>query len=89
MMRFTFHSDPGHGWLEAPRSLIDELGIADKISHYSYQGDGFKNPGMVYLEEDQDAGILIEALKAKGVEVSFCDQYSETTFIRDLPSFKA
>jgi hypothetical protein len=50
---YNFHSDCGHGWLEVPRAELVALGIADKISHYSYQkGD------RVYLEEDCDAAVF-------------------------------
>ena len=46
-MKFTFFSDPGHGWVKVPLALIKELGIARDITQYSYiKGD------WVYLEED-------------------------------------
>lgn len=57
MHTFTFHTDPGHGWLEVPRSLLDVLGIAAQVSPYSYI-DGPR----AYLEEDCDAGLLLRAL---------------------------
>ena len=44
---FRFISDPGHGWLEVPRSLLSELGILEEITTYSYQ-----KKELVYLEED-------------------------------------
>lgn len=51
---FTFYEDASHGWLEVPKSLLKELGIADQISSYSYQsGD------MAYLEEDADLSLFI------------------------------
>jgi hypothetical protein len=55
------HSDPGHGWLEVPRGLLDTLGIAADISDYSYI-----NGDKVYLEEDCDAARFAEAMKAAG-----------------------
>lgn len=61
-MILHFYSDPGHGWLAAPKRLIARLGIADKISSYSYQ-----SATMVQLEEDCDAGILINALRDAGI----------------------
>jgi hypothetical protein len=30
-------SDPGHGWVRFSKTRLAELGIADKISMYSYQ----------------------------------------------------
>jgi len=46
---FTFHSDPGHGWLAVKRNLLVKLNIIGDISRYSYQ-----NGQTVYLEEDCD-----------------------------------
>ena len=60
-MQLTMHSDPGHGWLEVPRGLLDTLGIAADISDYSYI-----NGDKVYLEEDCDAARFAEAMKAAG-----------------------
>lgn len=51
---YNFYHDPGHGWLEVPLSEILELGIADKITVFSYL-----NGHMAYLEEDQDAPLFI------------------------------
>jgi len=60
-MQLTMHSDPGHGWLEVPRGLLDTLGIAGDISDYSYiRGD------RAFLEEDCDASRFVEAMKAAG-----------------------
>ena len=44
-----FHQDPGHGWLCVKRSELEDLGIADRITSFSYQ----KNQS-VYLQEDLD-----------------------------------
>lgn len=68
--KFNFHNDAGHGWLEAPFELLRDFHIADKISSCSY-----RNGSTVYLEEDCDAGVLIEALKAAGNTVEFVDIY--------------
>ena len=59
-LSYTWISDSGHAWLEVSIDEINALNIADKISEYSYiQGE------TVYLEEDCDAGIFIDALKEK------------------------
>jgi len=55
----------------APRSLVERLGIQDKISSCSYQ-----KADRVYLEEDCDAPLLIRALKAEGVEVTIKESNS-------------
>ena len=53
-----FYEDPGHGWLRAPVTLLEKLQIVDQISRYSYLKGSY-----AYLEEDCDAGKLMEALK--------------------------
>jgi hypothetical protein len=65
-MKIKFYSDPGHGWGAVKRQVLFDLGIADKISLYSYQkGD------TVYLEEDCDLAELVRALKLKGETVEW------------------
>lgn len=56
--KFDIFDDPGHGWLKVPVSLLEKLGIADKITPYSYRRGDF-----AYLEEDCDAGTFIVAYK--------------------------
>lgn len=63
---FDFISDPGHGWLKCHKRLLDQLGIADKISSYSYMRENY-----AYLEEDCDAGLLINALRERGFDLKF------------------
>jgi len=65
-MKFDIYSDPGHGWCKVSRKFLTKLGIAGKISSYSYQRND-----MVYLEEDCDLGLLIKALRDNGVAVEF------------------
>ena len=61
---YTYHTDPGHGWLEVGVDELILLGIGDKISSYSYiKGD------KAYLEEDCDMELFMNAMEAKGVEV--------------------
>ena len=67
-VRYTFISDPGHGWLAVPATTIRKLGLAQDITCYSYVSASGKT---VYCEEDQDAGTVINALKEKGIEVKF------------------
>lgn len=63
-LALKFHSDPGHGWLEVPRKLLDEFGLLHKITSFSYQmGDS------VFLEEDCDAGLFLDRMKDLGYEV--------------------
>lgn len=65
-MKFNVYTDPGHAWCKVPRSLLVKLNIADKVTAYSYQrGDS------VYLEEDCDLSLLVQALRDKGKTVQF------------------
>ena len=59
--RIVYYTDGAHGWYAVKRSLIDELGIAQRITPFSYQ-----KGGTVYLEEDCDAGVFFNALEAAG-----------------------
>ena len=57
-----FHSDSGHGWLAVKRGEVEKLGIADKITTFSYQ-----KGKTVYLEEDTDLSTFKTAMEATGV----------------------
>ena len=86
-VKIVFFSDPGHGWGRVPRNLIDELGIADKISEFSYQDQGY-----VYLEEDCDLPRFISALHSAGFSeeiVYVDDRTGESRNIRRLPRYEA
>jgi hypothetical protein len=62
-----YYSDPGHGWIAVKYQEIIDLGIADKITSFSY-----KKGKTIYLEEDQDASTYIKAYKEHyGEEVNF------------------
>jgi hypothetical protein len=78
-----FISDPSHGWGRVVRGAIEDVGIADKISRYSYQEGDF-----VYLEEDCDLYLFINALEQRGYKVKLDTQNVERTFIRSLPRYK-
>ena len=80
----NFHTDPGHGWLEVKYSELKELRIEDKISSYSYIKDD-----AVYLEEDCDAAVYLDAMKAKGNEVEIIElvQLDDYHEIRQYKSY--
>lgn len=79
----TYHSDPGHGWLEVPRDDLTALGIAQEISACSYQDEA-----KAYLEEDADAGVYLRAARAAGWQVETRDRYvGGSSFVRHLPSY--
>ncbi len=86
MQTFTFYTDPGHGWVEVPRSLLHELGIADKISGFSYQrGED------VFLEEDRDLAIFTDAMKQGGrpFELVHVNEPQRDSWVRLLWSYEA
>jgi len=74
-MKYRFISDPGHAWLEVPRTELVELEILGQVSSYSYQHNG-----MVYLEEDCDAGLFIDAMGL--TRDNIVDVYESVTPIR-------
>ena len=67
-----FYEDPGHGWLKAPVKLLEKLKIVDQISHYSYLFGQH-----AYLEEDRDAGKLIQAMEQDGQTYKVVKHYCQ------------
>lgn len=60
---YQSYSDPGHGWLKVSIADLYMLGIESKISHYSYI-----NNYNVFLEEDCDLTIFINAMESKNID---------------------
>jgi hypothetical protein len=58
--QFDYIQDAGHGWVKVPLTLLRELGIADQVTRYSYY-----NNGHVYLEEDNDTCLFMNAFHAR------------------------
>lgn len=81
--KLTFHTDPGHGWLEVSRADLDALAIADRVTPYSYQ-----RAGRVYLEEDLDASLYLEAARAAGWTVNIREHYADPSPIRALQPYR-
>ena len=69
--KLIFHCDPSHGWLEVPRADAIALGIADKISRFSHVGGH-----SLYLEEDRDASLYLDAAKAAGYTLNIVERYT-------------
>ena len=80
---FTYHTDPGHGWIEVPKDLATALGFVKDISSYSYH-----DQDNYYLEEDGDAGLLFDALTNRGQEYKTLNQNvgQGDSFVRSLAS---
>jgi len=83
-LELTFHSDPGHAWLEVGVDDVDALGIAAQISTFSYMD----HKGRLYLEEDCDAPLFINAAKAAGWDVEYTKKYAEDSFVRRLSHYE-
>lgn len=87
--KYKFYHDPGHGWLAVPKEHLRQLGIADKISQYSYE-----KGNTAYLEEDCDATTFIVALRLRigNPEITFQsilkkESYSERSPIRSYAGY--
>jgi hypothetical protein len=67
----TVYADPGHAWAKVKRSVLQNLGIADKVSRYSYQRGDY-----AYLEEDCDFPLLIEALNQRNTRIKCVEKHT-------------
>ena len=80
MKQYTFHADASHGWLAVSLNELIELDV--KPSSYSYFD---KANEIVYLEEDQDAGLFIKAYINKYKrQPKINEEYQEQSFVRSL-----
>jgi hypothetical protein len=80
---FTFYSDPGHGWLKVPVALLEKIGIADKVSTYSYMFGEH-----AYLEEDCDFSLFRRAIGAHGMNFRIKDKTcNNRSSIREYPHY--
>ena len=78
-------ADPGHAWARVAKSKLVKLGIADKISTYSYM-----NGSNAFLEEDCDLTLLITALRNRGYEIKFNESHTNRySKIRNYQTYKA
>ena len=70
---YTFYSDPGHAWLRVPLSTLSRLDIRHRISRFSYVSNDLST---VYLEEDRDASVFIDAYQQRfGKPPAIKEQY--------------
>ena len=65
------YSDPSHSWGKVRKDVLVNLGIADKITRYSYQRGEY-----AYLEEDCDLTTLCMALNERDTRVKFVEKSS-------------
>jgi hypothetical protein len=79
----TFFSDPSHAWLKVSKLHLEVFNIANKISSYSYM-----NGDDVYLEEDCDAVIYLNALKKAGINYNINEQFDDNSIIRSFNHYQ-
>ena len=78
-----FCTDPGHGWALVTVDLVEELGISDQISEYSY-----RKGEVVALEEDCDYGLLVDALNSRQIPFTVVEVHAKDhTHIRQWNRF--
>ena len=85
-IKIKIYSDPGHAWGAVKRKVLDQLGITNNITEYSYQ-----KGGTVYLEEDRDLGTLLTTLRDKNIGFTVVEKNSANRYspIRSYERFKA
>ena len=83
---FTFHTDPGHGWLEVPYAALADVGLGCScFSQYSYYSERLQ---AVFLEEDCDAPKFFAAYsRHNGGAVPIIPEkhHAGDCFVRRLP----
>ena len=83
-LTLNYYQDPGHGWAKIHKNWLELLGIADKISHYSYMRKNY-----AYLEEDCDLGRLYAAADKAGIEIRLKEYHTnKQSKIRSYCSYK-
>jgi hypothetical protein len=70
-LSLNFYCDPGHGWAKVSIKTLVKLGIADKISRYSYQRGLY-----AYLEEDCDLNMLFAAADKAGIKITLKEYHT-------------
>jgi len=79
--KLVWHSDSGHAWLQVPKVYVPK-GL--KFSKYSYQ-----DRTSLYLEEDMDASIFLDAMKDCIDEFTFKENHGNgDSPIRNLPHWQ-
>jgi hypothetical protein len=83
-LTLVFHEDSAHGWLAVPHRPLQQLGVAHRISPYSYA-----DADTAYLEEDEDQHIFLDAAEAASWHVEFESSYVDGfSPIRGLPRYR-
>lgn len=86
VVTLKFHSDSAHGWLEVSKQLA-RLHLREKYLHIS--SFSYMRGNTLYLEEDCDAPLLIQAMREAGLNVKFEEINTEDSPIRQYDGFMA
>ncbi len=79
---YQFFTDAGHGWLQVSHKELAELGIADKISSFSYSDGEF-----AYLEEDCDASVFVDAKGWTTLKGEYYETYHDESPVREMEDY--
>ncbi len=83
-LKLNYFTDPGHGWVSVKLQTLIDLGIADKISYYSYM-----RGSSAYLEEDCDLGLLYQACDSRGLKIDLTTKHTnKRSPIRSYATYK-
>jgi hypothetical protein len=84
-LKLNYFTDPGHGWVSVKLQTLIDLGIADKVSYYSYM-----RGSSAYLEEDCDLGLLYQACDSRGLKIDLTTKHTnKRSPIRSYTTYKA
>ncbi len=77
---YLFIDTSRHGYLRVPQSELDQLGIRDKITEYSYEDSLY-----AYLEEDCDLTTFIEAKEGKHGDDYDLEEDLFSVYVEEFP----
>jgi hypothetical protein len=66
--KLILFESPGHGWLRVPLKDLDDLGIRDRVTGFSYIDGEF-----AYLEEGVDMPVYLEAVNLARDDIDYFD----------------
>ena len=66
--KLILFESPGHSWLRVSLKDLDDLGIRDQGSGFSYQDDEF-----AYLDEEIDMPVYLEAVNLVSSDIDRFD----------------
>lgn len=79
------YSDSGHSWAAVKRSVLNDLGIQNRITQYSYQ-----RGETVYLEEDCDFPLFVTEMSKHGYWIEHVSiDTGDRSVIRSYEQFSA